>query len=85
MRAERLSELKDAWIKFSLKNVPEAEGGVLNICVEDSGKGFNVTFVNKMSDSNAEYSGRSIHLVKSLFEKVQYNEDGTCVEASYRW
>ena len=59
------------------------------IIIKDSGKGFDpVNYFSKKSDDNTRdktLSGRGIELVEQLCDSLEYQENGTHVEATYVW
>lgn len=86
-REIRLSECRSGWLKICLEHVPDCEGGLLMIRLDDSGQGFNTkdVYLGENLSSNTGFSGRGIALVQQLCERCDYNEDGTSVEVTFRW
>lgn len=80
-RELRRSELTDAYITISLNYVPNAEGGILTIKMEDSGEGFDFQALQAKCDDLAH--GRGVNLIDSLCSRLEYSDGGRTVEADY--
>ncbi|KPJ91955.1 MAG: hypothetical protein AMJ53_10345, partial [Gammaproteobacteria bacterium SG8_11] len=79
-RTERLAN-RDGWIKISIDHVPEEQGAVLKIRVEDSGRGFVYDKMNLELADCSGYSGRGIPLLKQLCDEIEYSDNGNSVTA----
>jgi hypothetical protein len=64
-RNVRLDALQDGFVRVHLQVTPQGEGGCLAICVEDSGKGFDVERVLERPLDPVRLSGRGISLIRS--------------------
>ena len=85
LRAEKLSGLKDSYIKFTLDHQPLECGGILKIIVQDSGAGFDFESTAKTLNDSDSYCGRGIPLIKTLCRSVNYLEAGNKVEVIFEW
>jgi len=85
LRQENLSMLDKGWIKIFLDHRPLNTGGELIIRVEDSGKGFEWRDIPLDPVRITAYSGRGIHLVRSLCQELRYEGCGNRVYAVYTW
>jgi len=71
-----------------LSFVPINDGGKVNITIKDSGSGFDFEhFIHRKSkiEASSALSGRGISLVSQLCEHLEYQSNGTTVQASYCW
>lgn len=82
-REKRLNNLSSGHIRIVLKMKFNKNGGAFTIIFHDSGSGFN--HKNYTSDNTNIFSGRGISLVKQLCSEVDYSENGTRVEAIFKW
>jgi len=85
LRAERLAELENAYIKISLKHEPYEQGGKLIICVEDSGEGFDYLQHTKDLANNTALCGRGEALLQQLCSEYSYCGKGNISNAVYIW
>ena len=88
-REARLKTLDTGFVEIQLSYHPFSNGGRVKICIQDSGKGFDLKKhykqrANKINDAPM-LSGRGIELVEQLCESLEYKDNGTLVEASYVW
>lgn len=88
-REKRLADLNSGYVDIKLSYHLLASGGRMLVRIKDSGKGFAVLerFKNNsisLSEQNA-LSGRGLELINQLTETLEYQENGTLVEASYVW
>jgi anti-sigma regulatory factor (Ser/Thr protein kinase) len=68
----------------ALEFTPHPDELVLSIRVEDSGPGFDHSFIGECAFSeNITCRGRGIQLLGSMCKSLRYNEKGNCVEAVY--
>ncbi|NQY87704.1 MAG: SpoIIE family protein phosphatase [Colwellia sp.] len=93
-RSKRLEKLsfsnrKQEFISIELSYFPFEQGGKMQINVKDSGQGFDIYNVLKNNslaqNEGIKLSGRGIELVNQLCDTLDYQENGTFVEASYVW
>ena len=85
LREERLKSLEGASIIIILEHEPTGQGGRLTICVEDSGKGFDVEMIENNAELVTALSGRGIRLVRNLCHSLSYRSGGTIAEAVFEW
>ena len=81
-KEKRLAILKDGYVEVAFNYLEnETGGGLLEIVIEDSGDGFDVSRVEKMLsvENSDKLHSRGINLIKSLSESVDYNEKGNKV------
>ncbi|UTF60790.1 fused response regulator/phosphatase [Gilvimarinus sp. DA14] len=83
LRKTRTEQISEGYIRITLAHQTFAEGGCLQITVEDSGPGFDLDGLEV--DEVNDYSGRGLKLVKSLCDSLEYQEPGNSVCATYRW
>lgn len=81
LREEKLAGLQQAHIAISAEYLPDKH--LLNIQVEDSGKGFKQKSAAKLDSVETSY-GRGISLVKELCESVEYNDKGNVVRVVFK-
>ncbi|MCW8890948.1 MAG: SpoIIE family protein phosphatase [Sedimenticola sp.] len=85
-REKRLGMLNDGFIKIRIETRNTSQGGTMQIRVEDSGEGFDMSRLNPSEELNIEkLSGRGIPLLNSLCESVRYEAPGNKVEVIYAW
>ncbi|MCJ8321486.1 MAG: SpoIIE family protein phosphatase, partial [Colwellia sp.] len=90
-REKRLQNLDYGFIDISLNYFSLAEGGKVVITLKDSGDGFDSLKLFKNNTALEEQdigqmlSGRGIELVNQLSDTLEFQENGTLVEAVYIW
>lgn len=88
-REKRLKNLKHGFIDISLNYFSLAKGGKVVITLKDSGEGFDSfkLLKNNSSSTNEEQllSGRGVELVNQLSDTLEFQDNGTLVEAVYIW
>ncbi len=88
-REHRLRNLDEGFVELQLSHHPVPNGGRVIIKIKDSGEGFDITNYYKdraiASTQKLKFSGRGIDLVEQLCDSLDYQENGTVVEASYVW
>lgn len=84
-REMRLASLEQGQISFRLSHQPKADGGILGIEIQDSGKGFDFKKQGLGELKRQGYSGRGIGLVRSLARSLEYFPPGNRVRISYYW
>ena len=91
MRRDRLSELSDAEIRFSIYHQSfDSGGGELTIEVQDSGCGFDfkskLVEIDELSDApSLNAFGRGLTLMKNLCRSIEYFPPGNHVKVVYEW
>lgn len=79
-----LAILDEGSITIGLKIEPNATGGKITICVEDSGNGFD--FRQKRGNAlDTALCGRGLMLLEELCESLEYHDPGNKVVAVYSW
>ncbi|WP_449106054.1 ATP-binding SpoIIE family protein phosphatase [Pseudomonas mohnii] len=84
-RNVRLDELQDGFVRVHLQVTPEGGGGCLAICVEDSGKGFDVERVLERPLDPVRLSGRGISLIRQLGRNASWSDDGRSARVEFYW
>ena len=84
-RNVRLDELQDGFVRVHLQVTPEGEGGCLAICVEDSGKGFDVERVLERPLDPVRLSGRGISLIRQLGRNASWSDEGRSARVEFYW
>jgi two-component sensor histidine kinase len=88
-REHRLRNLEEGFVELQLSHHPVPNGGRVIIKIKDSGQGFDITkyYKNRVVgiEPKLKFSGRGIDLVEQLCDSLDYQENGTVVEASYVW
>jgi len=90
-REKRLSVLDTGFVDINLSYYPLKVGGKMVISLKDSGVGFDSYKYFKIKSTNYDesdgliLSGRGIELVEKLCDSIEYQDDGTLVEAVYVW
>lgn len=85
-RKRRLKALKQGIISIELVHTRHPEGGILDVYVYDSGKGFDVVkHQENMSRGNVSYHGMGLILLNKICASVEYNDVGNEVHARYIW
>ncbi len=85
LREHLLNEITEGFVRIYLTFSANAEGGTLNLCVEDSGKGFDHAALSGKDISTLGYSGRGISLVEKLCKTVHYYGCGNKVDVIFEW
>jgi CheY-like chemotaxis protein len=88
-RELRLKNLAHGFIELQICHYPFPNGGRIMIKIQDSGQGFDIKKyyeqrVNKPANK-LELSGRGIELVEQLCDSLDFQDNGSVVEASYVW
>lgn len=84
-RNVRLDELQDGFVRVHLQVTPEGEGGCLAICVEDSGKGFDIERVLERPLDPVRLSGRGISLIRQLGRNASWSDEGRSARVEFYW
>jgi len=86
LRAQRLAELKNAYIKISLNHEPYGQGGKLVIRVEDSGEGFDYQRQARgLAENTDGFCGRGHGLLLQLCSEYSASGKGNIANATYIW
>lgn len=80
-REIRLENLTEASLTIDVKLQPVPAGMNVVIMIKNSGPGFDISKINKVTDDDSY--GRGISLLRSLCEDLKYVDDGRQVIASY--
>lgn len=88
-KERRLKRIDSSFIKISLKHHSTTTGGMLAISLRDSGKGFEfkpwIGDDEEAAVAGNQFSGRGIKLVDDICQSLIYQENGSVVQALYRW
>ncbi|AMB85316.1 fused response regulator/phosphatase [Pseudomonas agarici] len=84
-RNRRLLDLREGFVRVSLRVVPEGKGGRLCIEVEDSGEGFDVEQVMARPLEVDRLSGRGIDLIRQLSHRARWSNDGRRAHVEFSW
>lgn len=85
-RERRLKALQSGSVTIEIWGHLSNNGGRLEICVEDSGSGFDFKNTSKEDQQhNISLSGRGIALVQSLCHSLTFKAPGNIVEAVHTW
>ena len=82
-REQGLAEIREGWVKMSVKCKQWESGGELLIDVRDSGKGFNWHALRSVVAG--EPHNRGMQLLKGLCAAVGFKGKGNHAYAIYRW
>ncbi len=84
-RQSRLGKLQKGNIKLVVEHTGTADGGVLEVIIEDSGKGFDSrTIQDHLQLSNSKH-GRGIFMVNMICESLHFSDTGNRVHAAFHW
>ncbi|BFM49314.1 SpoIIE family protein phosphatase [Marinomonas sp. THO17] len=84
-RERSLANLKEGYVKISVKVTSEGNSRVLVLYVEDSGSGFDYQHINfDMANSELLYN-RGLALLDQLCHKLEFSKGGSAVTAYYHW
>ena len=85
LREHYLNEITEGFVRINFTFSANVVGGTLNLCVEDSGKGFDYNSQSGKEISTTGYSGRGISLVEKLCKSVTYSGCGNKVDVIFEW
>lgn len=91
LKKERLANLGEGKVSFSLSHMADSSGGVLKMRVKDSGPGFDfkdgvaVKQEDSAGSSGENYYGRGLSLINSLCQSIKIHAPGNDIEVAYRW
>lgn len=85
-RARRLHALAEGFIRFDIDYQTDGRNSRLALVVSDSGKGFDVSGMAEVVDSDAiDYSGRGLQLIYAICSSVEYLGNGSQVKVVFEW
>ncbi|MGP0014945.1 ATP-binding SpoIIE family protein phosphatase [Pseudomonas sp.] len=84
-RNRRLLELEEGFVRVRLQVIPQGEGGRLEIQVDDSGNGFDVTRVMERPATTDRLSGRGVGLVRQLGRNACWSDNGRSAHVEFSW
>lgn len=85
LREERINKVDAGFVRIHITHKTNANGGLLNVRIEDSGEGFDYSARSGDTLSTFGYSGRGIALVEKLCGRVTYLGKGNIVEVDFSW
>jgi anti-sigma regulatory factor (Ser/Thr protein kinase) len=84
-RERALAALTTGRIRIEFEHRPQARGGCLRVCVEDSGPGYTPVAAGAPLADNQSGAGRGLALVRTLCREVHVHGRGNRVEVLYDW
>jgi CheY-like chemotaxis protein len=84
LRSEKLAGLWEGFIRFELDYHSDMRQSCLVLRVVDSGAGFDYR-KHAVAQESEGYSGRGLHLIRSICSKVEYQSRGNQVEVTFDW
>lgn len=84
-REKRLNIIEEGYVSVYVHGEANSYEGKLNICIEDSGDGFDWTDINNQTTNTGHYHGRGIPLVRKLCSQVEYCSPGNKVKAVFEY
>jgi hypothetical protein len=85
LRDTRLDELHSGHVAIDIVNYPSDSGGVIELHVSDTGKGFAHHKVTEQQASDVDAHGRGIPLARALCSNLEFFGSGNRVKARYQW
>ena len=82
IKKDLIERLDEGNITIGLSHEPTENGGLLNISVTDTGKGFDISKIR--TDKN-DFSGRGLALVNTLCNDISYSKSGRQVDVLFEW
>lgn len=82
---QRLDSLETGGITVTFTHTLVENGSELNICMEDTGNGFNVETVLKSLKQDKAMYGRGIYLMQHLCKDLWYNQKGNQANVTLEW
>ena len=85
LREEKLSDIKEGNVKFTLRC--EINKGIAQFWMtfEDSGDGFDIDTILTRSSDDSHHSGRGLRMIAAMCDEISSNESGNTVQLRYRW
>ena len=84
-REERLATLQTGYVRVFLQIEPMRGGGRLEIQVQDSGDGFDVSRVLARPLDMDRLSGRGVSLIRQLCPSARWSDDGRSAYVEFSW
>ncbi len=87
-RDRALAALDEGTITINIKHKPSGDGGVLTVRISHDGDGFDVETTQGLleeCEQDDRVHGHGIKLVKSLTDRLDYEDFGKVVEVDYVW
>ncbi|MEQ8659994.1 MAG: ATP-binding protein, partial [Gammaproteobacteria bacterium] len=84
-RQRRLGALESGTVRIAFQHYAEPDGGALEITVSHDGAGFDYEAVMASMDETWPSEVCGLSLVRSLCERIGFEEGGRSVVARYRW
>lgn len=84
-RERNLANLKEGYVKISIKVTSDGNSRALILYVEDSGSGFDFQDVNYDISNTELLYNRGLALLDQLCSKLEFSKGGSAVTAHYRW
>lgn len=84
-RERSLANLKDGYVKISIKVTSDKNNRSLILYVEDSGSGFDFKSVNYDISNTELLYNRGLALLDQLCYKLEFSKGGSAVKAHYHW
>ncbi|WP_235075965.1 hypothetical protein [Marinomonas profundimaris] len=84
-REHSLANLKDGYVKISVKVTSDKNNRSLILYVEDSGSGFDFKSVNYDISNTELLYNRGLALLDQLCYKLEFSKGGSAVKAHYHW
>ncbi len=85
LRQERLQNLKDGFIEFTLSHQSFQDHGMMVISLSDSGDGFDYKNILSLHERHMLKSGRGIKLISELCKSITYRDQGRTMQVEYEW
>lgn len=85
VRQQRLDQLTEGFIRFTLSYQGDHKSGELHVDVEDSGEGFDFSNHIAPSAERQQLHGRGIPLLQSICSEVTFLGEGNHVQAIFNW
>ena len=84
-RDQRLAALTEGFVRVHVRVEPMLNGGRLQLQVEDSGEGFDVSRVLERPLDRGRLSGRGVSLVRQLCPSARWADDGRTAYVEFSW
>lgn len=84
-RARRLDDVRGGRVSVEIRFEPSGEGGCVWLRIGDSGEGFSEASARPLWSDPARPWGRGIPLARELCDSLEFQGNGSRVEAVYRW
>lgn len=84
-RQKAIEDLQEGFVKFEFDHKPADFGGILQVTVTDSGKGFDYESKLEKGMTDGALSGRGLALLRSLTQGIEYSGNGNTVTVRIEW